>query len=125
MTFEAVSVLKIRDVLLLTVPPEPDDRTIAALQEGVLQAMAEHEARGLILDISTVEILDSYFARTIAETVQLVSLMGGRTIIAGMRAPVAITSTQLGLSLGDAATALNVDAALDQLAEDPEPGQHQ
>ncbi len=97
---------------MVTVPPDPDDETISALQERVLQAMERYDAKGLVLDISTVETLDSFFARTVVETVQMVALMGGRTIVAGMRPSVAITATQLGLTLGEALTALDVDRAL-------------
>lgn len=112
MAAENISVIRLRDVLLVTVPPDPDDETIAALQQQVLQAMERTEAKGLVLDISTVQTLDSYFARTISETARMVSLMGGRTVIAGMRAGVAITATQLGLTLGSAWTALDMDRAL-------------
>ena len=83
MAIENISVIKLRDLLLVTVPPDPDDQTVSALQEQVLQAMARHECKGLVLDISTVQTLDSFFARTIAETVQMVALMGGRTVLAG------------------------------------------
>lgn len=112
MAAESFSVIKIRDVLMVTVPPDPDDETVSALQERVLQAMERYQAKGLVLDISTVETLDSFFARTVTETVQMVGLMGGRTVIAGMRASVAITATQLGLTLGEALTALDVDRAV-------------
>jgi len=115
MAVESVSVVKVRDVLLVTVPADPNDRVVTELQEQVLQAMARYETKGLILDIAAVEILDSFFARTIAETAQMVGLMGGRTVIAGMRPSVAITATQLGLTLGHALTALDVDRALDML----------
>lgn len=117
MTGETIAVIKIRDILLVSVPSEPDDATISSLQEQVLGAMERHEARGLVLDLSTVEIVDSFFARMITETAQMVALMGGRTVIAGMRATVAITVTQLGLALGSTATALTVDRALDRLME--------
>jgi rsbT antagonist protein RsbS len=109
---KAISVIKVGDVLIVTVPPDPDDETVGALQERVLNAMERHEAKGLVLDISTVETLDSFFARTVAETVQMVGLMGGRTLVAGMRASVAITATQMGLSLRGAMAALDVDRAL-------------
>jgi len=115
MAAESVSVLKVRDVLLITVPADPDDETVSALQERALQAMARYQAKGLVLDISMVETLDSFFARTVVETVQMVALMGGRTVVAGMRASVAITATQLGLTLGDALAALDVDRALSML----------
>jgi rsbT antagonist protein RsbS len=115
MALESISVVKLHDLLLVTMPPDPDDETISALQERVLQAMALYEAKGLVLDISTVQTLDSFFARTVAETVQMVALMGGRTVLAGMRASVAVTATQLGLTVGNALTALDVDRALDLL----------
>lgn len=115
MAGDSISVVKLRDTLFVTVPPDPDDSTVSTLQEKVLNAMEVHETRGLVLDISTVEILDSYFARTVSETADMVGLMGGRTVIAGMRPGVAITVTQLGLTLGSALTALDVDRALDLL----------
>jgi rsbT antagonist protein RsbS len=119
MASESISVIKLRSLLLVTVPSDPDDETISTLQEQVLRAMAQHEAKGLVLDISTVQTLDSFFARTVAETVQMVALMGGRTVLAGMRANVAVTATQLGLTVGNALTALDVDRALDLLNAAP------
>ena len=121
MAADGISVVKVRDVLMVTVPRDPDDETVSALQERVLQAMERYEPRGLVLDISTVETLDSFFARTVAETSDMVALMGGRTVIAGMQPSVAITVTQLGLTLGSTLTALDVDRALD-LLEDRQSG---
>ena len=63
-----ISVVKVRDLLLVTMPPDPDDPTVSALQEQVLGAMEKHQARGVLLDISMVETLDSFFARTVSET---------------------------------------------------------
>jgi rsbT antagonist protein RsbS len=109
---ESISVLKVRDVLLVTMPGDPDDATVSALQTRALEAMEQHDVKGLILDLTKVEILDSYFARTVAETAQMVTLMGGETIIAGMRPSVAITATELGVTLGTTKTVLSVDLAL-------------
>jgi rsbT antagonist protein RsbS len=110
-----ISVIKVRDILLVTVPPDPDDDTVTELQDQVLEAMAIHEARGLVLDISTVETIDSFFARTVTETAKMVGLMGGLTVLSGMRSSVAVTTTQLGLVLGKTLTALDVDRAIDLL----------
>jgi rsbT antagonist protein RsbS len=115
MSADSISVIKLRNLLLVTVPADPDDTTVLALQERVLEAMVQHESGGLVLDISTVQTLDSFFARTVVETVQMVSLMGGRTVLAGMRANVAVTVTQLGLSMGNTLTALDVDRAINML----------
>ena len=121
---ESISVIKIRDVLLVTMPADPDDATVAALQERTLEAMDQNGVRGLVLDLSKVEILDSYFARTVAETAQMVGLMGGETIIAGMSAAVAITATELGVTLGRTRTALTIERALD-MASQPRNGARQ
>ena len=123
MADDNIIVIKVRDVLMVTMPADPDDATVSALQEKVLAAMQQTEAAGVILDISAVETLDSFFARTVAETAQMVALMGGRTVIAGMRPSVAITTTQLGLTLGGAMTALDVDRALDMLNHTHQRGQ--
>ena len=119
MSNENISVIRVRDLLMVTMPPDPDDATVSALQDKVLGAMERHEAKGVVLDISSVETLDSFFARTVAETAQMVGLMGGRTIIAGMQPAVAVTATQIGLTLGKIETALNVDRALDMVAKEP------
>jgi rsbT antagonist protein RsbS len=117
MADESISVVKVRNVLMVTMPADPDDASVSALQMKVLQMMEQYEATGLVLDISAVETLDSFFARTVAETAQMAALMGGRTVIAGMRPSVAITATQLGLTLGSTMTALDVDRALDRLTD--------
>src|SRR6266705_1753233 len=118
-----ISVIKVRNMLMVTMPPDPDDATISLLQEKTLKAMERHEAKSVVLDIGAVETLDSFFARTVSETAKMVALMGGRTIIAGMRPAVAITATQIGLTFGKIETALNVDRALDLVANKPMPDQ--
>jgi rsbT antagonist protein RsbS len=117
MTEESLSIIKVRDVLMVTMPADPDDATVSALQDRVLLAMERSSARGVVLDVSAVESLDSFFARMIAETTRMVGLMGGRTVLTGMRPSVAITITQLGLTLGKTRTALSVDRAFDILRD--------
>ena len=109
---DSISVIKVRGLLMVTMPADPDDATVSALQEKVLSAMERHEAKGVVLDISSVDTFDSFFARTVSETAQMVMLMGGRTIVVGMRPAVAVTATQIGLTLGNIETALSVDRAL-------------
>jgi rsbT antagonist protein RsbS len=112
---ESLSVIEVREILIVTVPSDPDDSTIAQLQEKVLARLERHQAKGVVLDVSAVETLDSFFARTVTETAQMIGVMGGRTIIVGMRPAVAITTTQIGLALGSIETALTVDRALDRV----------
>ena len=113
MTGENIAVNRIREILLVTLPPDPEDETITELQEKVLRAMTKYNSKGVILDISVVQTLDSFFARTLSETSKMVALMGGKTVVAGMQANVAITATQLGLTLEDIETSMDVDVALD------------
>jgi rsbT antagonist protein RsbS len=115
MTNQNISLVKVRNTLLVTMPADPDDVTVTTLQEEVLGAMEEYRPKGLVLDISAVETLDSFFARTITETSRMVTMMGGQTVIAGMRPSVAITATQLGLTMVGTFAALTVDRALDLL----------
>src|SRR5256885_7477411 len=117
---DKISVIKVKDILMVSMPSDPDDPTISALQDKVLHALQRDESKAVVLDISQVETLDSFFARTLAETAQMVALMGARTIIAGMRPAVAVTATELGLSLGKIETALNLDRALDLAAIPPQ-----
>jgi rsbT antagonist protein RsbS len=117
MNQESLSVVRVREILLVTVPSDPDDSTVSALQEKVLAAMERFQAKGVVLDISAVQTLDSFFARTVAETAQMIAIMGGRTIVVGMRPAVAITTTQIGLALGNIETALTVDRALDRVMQ--------
>ena len=124
MAIANISVIKVRDILLMTVPPDPNDDTVTHLQEKILEAMEIHEAKGLVLDISTVETIDSFFARTVTETAKMVGLMGGLTVLAGMRASVAVTTTQLGLALGKTLTALDVDRAMNLLETNLQQGRH-
>ena len=116
---ESISVIKLKDILLVSMPSDPDDAMIQSLQDRVLHVMERVSARGLVLDISAVEILDSFFARTVVETAKMVQLMGGRTVISGMRPAVAITATQLGLTLTQVDTALDLERAVDLLREEP------
>lgn len=124
-TNEAISVVRVRNVLLVTMPADPDDSTITNLQDRTLDAMSSQDIHGLVLDLSKVEILDSYFARTVSETAQMVSLMGGNTIIAGMRPSVAITATELGVTLGRTRTVMTVDRALELAGQPPLKGKLQ
>ena len=83
MADESIAVVKVRDVLMVTMPADPDDASVSALQMKVLQMMEQYEATGLVLDISAVETLDSFFARTVAETAQMTALMGDARSLLG------------------------------------------
>lgn len=106
---------------MATVPAHPSDATIDELQERILSSIHDHDpddVSGVILDITPVNIMDSFFARTVAETVQMIELMGAHPVLVGMRPSVAITTTELGYALGNVDTAMNTDMALDSIRSD-------
>jgi len=115
MSSHSTAVTQVFDVLIATFPTQPRDQAVDDLQESILRKMEETHPRGVVLDISGVTTLDSFFARVISETAGMVSLMGGRAIVVGMRPSVAITAAELGFDLGDVETARNTDHALSML----------
>lgn len=108
-------VLRVYDVLVATFPEDPLDHTVDRLQEEVLEQMATQRPRGVILDISTVHMMDSFFARTISETAEMIELMGAEPVIVGIRPAVALTAAELGYDLDGAEKALTTDHALELL----------
>jgi len=109
------AITQVFDVLVATFPARPTDNAVETLQEEVLTEMAETNPRGVIIDISDVTTLDSFFARAITETADMVTLLGGHAIVVGMRPSVAITAAELGFGLGEIETARNTDHALEML----------
>ena len=112
MASEYLSIIKVLNILVITVPPDPDDSIIDSMQKKILAAMETHNTQGVILDIAGVDTMDSFFARTISDTAKMVRLLGGQTVVAGMNPSVAMTASQLGITLGLSETALNVERAL-------------
>lgn len=113
MSRTSANVIWIHDILLGTVPNNPTDQIIDDLQDTILEELETSQPDGVILDISGVELMDSFFARHISETAQMIELMGKQTVIAGMRPEVAITATELGYSLDAVETARSTDQALE------------
>lgn len=116
-----LTVMRVRETLIATLPPHPSDSTIDELQERILTRINQTDAEridGVILDVAPVQTVDSFFARMIVETAKMVELMGVRPVLVGISPAIAITATELGFSLGDVDTALSTDAAVAMLSED-------
>lgn len=112
---QAGSVVWVHDVLLATFPDNPTDQTIESLQSEVLNEIQRQPPAGVVIDLSGVETVDSFFARTIAETTGMIDLMGAETIVVGIQPPVAITAAELGYDLGAVEKARDTDHALQLL----------
>ncbi|MCX4703512.1 STAS domain-containing protein [Streptomyces sp. NBC_01373] len=111
-----VPVLRLGDVLLVTLQGDLHDSTAQQLQQDIGETVAGTGVRGVVIDISGVEIVDSFLGRVLAEIAAQASLLAARTVVAGMRPAVAITLVELGLTLPGLRTALSAEAAMDLLA---------
>jgi rsbT antagonist protein RsbS len=118
---ERIPILKLGDSLLVTVQVELHDQLALTLQDDLTQAIARHGARGVLIDISALDVVDSFIGRTLAHIAAMANVLDASTVLVGMQPAVAITLVELGLSLPGIHTALNVDkgiALLQSLIDD-------
>lgn len=109
---ERVPVLQISDVLLVSIQVDLEDRTVLDLQDDLSKRIVDTGARGVVIDISALEIVDSFVGRMLSTVASISSVLGAETVVVGMRPAVAITLVELGLTLGGVRTALNLEAGL-------------
>lgn len=112
---EKIPVLKMGEFLLVTIQVDMHDRLAMTLQEDLTQMISETEARGVLIDISSLEIVDSFIGRMLANIAAMSRVLDAQTVVVGMQPAVAITLVELGLSLSGVRTALNVDAGMELL----------
>ncbi|MDX3308851.1 STAS domain-containing protein [Streptomyces sp. NPDC054884] len=115
-----VPVLRLGDVLLITLQGDLHDGAAEQLQQDVAESIVRSRVTGVVIDISGVEIVDSFLGRVLAEIAAGARLLAARTVVAGMRPAVAITLVELGLTLPGLRTALSTEAALELLAASPD-----
>ena len=115
----AIPILRVLGVLLVSVQTDLHDAVAESFQENLLATIEREGARGLIVDISGLDMVDSYVARVLADTAKMARLMGTETVIVGMRAEVAATLVRMGYIMGAVRTALNVDEGLALLGRLP------
>jgi rsbT antagonist protein RsbS len=108
----SIPILRVGGNLLATVHIELRDKVAEAFQEDVLETIERTGAAGLVVDISGLEVVDTYVARVLADTARMAKLMGARSVLVGMRPDVAATLVRMGYAMDGVATALNVDEAL-------------
>ncbi|MER6394102.1 STAS domain-containing protein [Streptomyces sp. NPDC001523] len=112
---EQVPVLRIGQVLLVSIQTDLDDHSVMLLQDDLAAAVVESGAHGVVIDITAVEIVDSFVGRMLSTIASISSLLDAQTVVVGMRPAVAITLVELGLSLGGVRTALTLDKGLQVL----------
>ncbi|MFF4299644.1 STAS domain-containing protein [Streptomyces vinaceus] len=110
-----VPILRLGNVLVTSLLNELDDKGAVAFSQELTERIAGEGARGVLIDISRLEIIDSFVARTLMEVTTMARLLGARVIVAGMRPPVAITLVELGLELDGVETAVHAEQGMTAL----------
>jgi rsbT antagonist protein RsbS len=104
-----VTILKIADYLIVPIQTELHDQAANFLQESILKKIEKTGARGLIIEVGSVDIIDSFMGRVLVDTAKMAGLMGTETVIVGMKKEVVMTLLQLGLMMQNLNAALNIE----------------
>jgi rsbT antagonist protein RsbS len=112
---ERIPILKMGDYLLVTIQVDMHDRLAMTLQDDLTEGIARTRARGVLIDISSLEIVDSFIGRMLGNIAAMSRVLDAETVVVGMRPAVAITLVELGLSLPGVRTALNVEQGMSLL----------
>ena len=113
---ERIPILKMGRFLLLTIQVDMHDQLAMSLQDDLTERIVKEGARGVLIDISALEIVDSFIGRMLANIAGMARVLDAETVVVGMRPAVAITLVELGLSLPDVRTALNVELGMELLS---------
>jgi rsbT antagonist protein RsbS len=109
---ERIPILKLEDFLLVSIQVDMHDQIALSLQDDLTQKIVATRARAVLIDISALEMVDSFMGRMLGNIASMSRILDAQTVVVGMRPAVAITLVELGLSLPGIRTALNVDAGL-------------
>ncbi len=109
---ERIPILRMGGFLLVTIQVDMHDRLVTALQDDLMSAISKHAARGVLIDISALELVDSFIGRMLASLSTMSQILDAQTVLVGMQPAVAITLVELGLELPGIKTALNVERGM-------------
>lgn len=109
---ERIPILKMGDCLLVTIQVDMHDRLAMSLQDDLTDKIAKTHARGVLIDISALEVVDSFIGRMLGNIAAMARVLDAATVVVGMRPAVAITLVELGLELPGVKTALDVEKGM-------------
>jgi len=114
---DRIPILKVGDCLLVTIQVDMHDELAVRLQEDLTAQISKYASRGVLIDISSLEIVDSFIGRMLANIAAMSRVLDAQTVLTGMQPAVAITLVELGMSLPGIKTALNVERGMELLRE--------
>jgi rsbT antagonist protein RsbS len=114
---EKIPILRMGEFLLVTIQVDMHDRLAMTLQDDLTNRISQTGARGVLIDISSLEIVDSFIGRMLGNIAAMSRVLDAETVVVGMQPAVAITLVELGMSLTGVRTALNVDAGMELLRD--------
>ena len=109
---ERIPILKMGEFLLVTIQVDMHDQLAITLQDDLTQQIVKHRAHGVLIDISSLEIVDSFIGRMIGNIAGMARMLDAETVLVGMKPAVAITLVELGMALPGVRTALNVEKGM-------------
>ncbi len=109
---ERIPILKMGELLLVTIQVDMHDRLAMSLQDDLTNAIVKHKAHGVLIDISSLDIVDSFIGRMLSNIAAMARILDAETVVVGMQPAVAITLVELGLTLTNVRTALNVEKGM-------------
>lgn len=109
---EKIPILRMGEFLLVTIQIDMHDQLALKLQDDLSSAISRFASKGVLIDISSLEMVDSFIGRMVADISGMGRILGAETVLVGMQPAVAITLVELGLSLPGVATALNVERGM-------------
>ena len=119
---ERIPILRMGDLLLVTIQVDMHDTLAMTLQDDLTERITRTKAKGVLLDISAMEVVDSFIGRMISNIAGMSRILDARTVVVGMQPAVAITLVELGLTLNGVQTALNVERGMELLLRRPTTG---
>ncbi|PLS04861.1 STAS domain-containing protein [Neobacillus cucumis] len=110
-----IPILKLYDYLFVSIQWELDDKTALQFQESLLQRIHETGASGVVIDLTSVDMIDSFIAKVLGDVISMSKLMGVKVVLTGIQPAVAITLVELGIHLQDVHTAIDLEKGLETL----------
>lgn len=110
-----IPILKLKEILMTSIQVDLTDQEASDFQAAVLDKVSQTEAKGIVIDITALEVVDSYMARILNDTANMVRLLGAQVVITGMQPAVALTLVEMGRELIGVETALNLEQGLEML----------